>query len=65
MMQLGALNDLMIVWCFNVIIFGAAIWVALRVAEKTTDIALKVQGYQIRRRTDKWDREHERRADER
>jgi hypothetical protein len=51
--------DMALVFCFNVIIISTAIWAVLRVAEKFTDIALKVQGYEIRRRTDRWDRAHE------
>jgi len=54
--------DFFVTWLFNAMEIGAAIWVILRVIEKICDIALKFQGYEIRRRTDKWDREHERRA---
>jgi len=55
--------DFLTTWLFNGMQVAAAIWVILRMVEKFWDIALKVQGYQIRRRTDKWDREHERRAE--
>lgn len=35
--------DLFLVWCFNVMIFGTAFWVILRVVEKGLDIYLKCQ----------------------
>ena len=58
MMQFDLL-DMALVFCFNLVIIATAIWALLRVPEKVMDIALKVQGYEIRKRTDEWDRAHE------
>lgn len=49
-MQFGTIVDMALVYCFNVIIIGTAIFVLLRVMEKTVDIALKLQQYEKNRR---------------